>query len=30
MSKEIEKKYGEVIIYTADNGNTKIDVSFVD
>ena len=30
MSKEIEKKYGEVIIYTADNGNTKIDGSFVD
>lgn len=30
MSKEIEKIYGEVVIYTADDGNTKIDVKFID
>ena len=30
MSKETEKNLGEVVIYTADNGNTKIDVNFID
>lgn len=30
MSKEIEKKYGEIVIYAVDNGNTKIDVKFFD
>ena len=30
MSKETEKNFGEVVIYTADNGNTKIDVNFID
>lgn len=30
MSKEIEKNLGEIIIYTTDNGNTKIDVNFID
>lgn len=30
MSKEIEKKHGEIVIYTTDNGNTKIDVNFID
>lgn len=30
MSREIEKNHGEVLIYTSDNGNTKIDVSFID
>ena len=29
MSKETEKNLGEVLIYTADNGNTKIDVNFI-
>lgn len=30
MSKETEKNYGEIVIYAADNGNTKIDVKFFD
>ena len=30
MSKEIEKIHGEVVIYTADDGNTRIDVNFID
>ena len=30
MSKEIEKDNGEIVIYTADDGNTKIDVNFID
>ena len=30
MSKETEKKHGEIVIYIADNGNTKIDVNFID
>ncbi len=30
MSKEAEKKHGEIVIYIADNGNTKIDVNFID
>lgn len=30
MSNEIEKTYGEVVIYTSDNGDTKIDVNFID
>lgn len=30
MNKETEKNLGEVVIYTADNGNTKIDVNFID
>lgn len=30
MSKETEKIHGEVVIYTADDGNTKIDVNFID
>lgn len=30
MSNEIEKNYGEIVIYAADNGNTKIDVKFFD
>ena len=30
MSKEIEKNLGEIIICTTDNGNTKIDVNFID
>ena len=30
MSKETEKNLGEVVIYTADNGNTKIDVNSID
>lgn len=30
MSKEIEKNYGDLIIYTADDGNTKIEVNFID
>jgi len=30
MNKEIEKSHGEVVIYTTDEGNTKIDVRFID
>ena len=30
MSNEIEKIHGEVVIYTAADGNTKIDVNFID
>lgn len=30
MSREIEKDNGEIVIYTADDGNTKIDVNFID
>ena len=30
MSKGIEKSHGEVVIYTTDEGNTKIDVRFID
>jgi len=30
MSNEIEKIHGEVVIYTADDGNTRIDVNFID
>ena len=30
MSKELEKIHGEVVIYTADDGNTRIDVNFID
>ena len=30
MSKGIEKYHGEVVIYTTDEGNTKIDVRFID
>mgnify|MGYP000274950546 FL=1 len=30
MSNEIEKIHGDVVIYTADDGNTKIDVNFID
>ena len=30
MSREIEKDKGEIVIYTADDGNTKIDVNFID
>ena len=30
MSKETEMIHGEVVIYTADDGNTKIDVNFID
>ena len=30
MSKGIEKSHGEVVIYTTDEGNTKIDVQFID
>ena len=30
MSNEIEKIRGEVVIYTAADGNTKIDVNFID
>ncbi|MGP1612300.1 MAG: virulence RhuM family protein [Catonella sp.] len=30
MSKEIEKIYGDLVIYTADDGNTKIEVNFID
>lgn len=30
MSKEIEKNYGDLVIYTADDGNTKIEVNFID
>lgn len=30
MSREIEKDNGEVVIYTTDDGNTKIDVNFTD
>ena len=30
MSKELEKIHGEVVIYTAADGNTKIDVNFID
>lgn len=30
MSREIEKDNGEIVIYTADDGNTKIDVNFND
>ena len=30
MSKELEKIHGEVVIYTADDGNTRIDVNFTD
>ena len=30
MSNEIEKINGDIVIYTADDGNTKIDVNFID
>lgn len=30
MNKEIERIHGEIVIYTADDGNTKIDVNFID
>lgn len=30
MSREIEKDNGEIVIYTTDDGNTKIDVNFID
>lgn len=30
MSKGIEKSHGKVVIYTTDEGNTKIDVCFID
>ena len=30
MSKELEKIHGEVVIYTSDDGNTRIDVNFID
>lgn len=30
MNKKIENVHGEVVIYTADDGNTKIDVNFID
>jgi toxin-antitoxin system, toxin component, fic family len=30
MNKEIERTHGEIVIYTADDGNTKIDVNFID
>ena len=30
MNKKIENIHGEVVIYTADDGNTKIDVNFID
>ena len=30
MSKELEKIHGEVVIYIADDGNTRIDVNFID
>lgn len=30
MSEETEKMHGEVVIYTAADGNTKIDVNFID
>lgn len=30
MSKEIEKINGEIVIYTSNDGNTKIDVNFID
>ena len=30
MSNEIEKIHGEIVIYTAADGNTKIDVNFID
>lgn len=30
MSEETEKIHGEVVIYTAADGNTKIDVNFID
>ena len=30
MSNEIEKIHGEVVIYTAADGNTRIDVNFID
>lgn len=30
MNNEIEKHRGDVVIYTADDGNTKIDVNFID
>ena len=30
MSKGIEKSHGEVVIYTTDVGDTKIDVRFID
>ena len=30
MTKGIEKSHGEVVIYTTDEGNTKIDVRFID
>lgn len=30
MSKELEKIHGEVVIYIADDGNTRIDVNIID
>lgn len=30
MNNELDKDYGDILIYTADNGNTKIDVNFID
>lgn len=30
MNEETKKNLGEVVIYTTDNGNTKIDVNFID
>lgn len=30
MSNEIKQDNGEIVIYTADDGNTKIDVNFID
>ena len=30
MSNKMEKNHGEVVIYTAEDGNTKIDVNFMD
>ena len=30
MSNEIEKINGDIVIYTADDGNTKIDVNIID
>ena len=30
MRNDTEKKHGEIVIYTADDGHTKIDVTFID